>query len=85
MASLSTAAGLRTVTTVTGWSLLFAVVLGALASSGEFRHAGATLTYLAEPRRQRVVIAKAVATAGFGALFRVHIGCHRNGGGACLR
>lgn len=41
---ISTAAGLSTVTTVTGWSMLFAAVLGAIVASGEFRHYTATLS-----------------------------------------
>jgi ABC-2 type transport system permease protein len=69
VAPLFTAAGLSTVTTVTGWSMLFAAVLGVLVSSGEFRHATATLTYLATPDRVRVLTAKALAAAGIGAVF----------------
>ncbi len=69
VAALYTAAGLSTVTTVTGWSMLFAAILGVTASSGEFRHASATLTYLANPNRVRVLFAKALAAAGVGAIF----------------
>lgn len=66
---ISTAAGLSTVTTVTGWSMLFAAVLGAIVASGEFRHYTATLTYLATPKRTKVLVAKAIAAAAFGSLF----------------
>ena len=66
---LSSASGLTTVTTATGWAMLFAAVLGVVASSGEFRHGTATLTYLAVPDRSRVLIAKALAAAGAGAIF----------------
>lgn len=66
---LSTASGLATVTTVTGWAMLFAGVLGVMISSGEFRHGSATLTYLATPSRVRVLIAKTAAAAGIGAIF----------------
>jgi ABC-2 type transport system permease protein len=69
VASLGTAAGLRSVTTVTGWAMLLAVVLGVTVATGEFRHATATLTYLAAPARGRVLAAKAVAAACAGALF----------------
>lgn len=67
--SLATAAGLRSVTTVTGWAMLLAALLGVTISTGEFRHATATLTYLATPVRGRVLAAKAVAAACAGALF----------------
>jgi ABC-2 type transport system permease protein len=69
VAPLSTVAGLTAVSTVTGFAMLLAAVLGAIVSSGEFRHATATLTYLASPRRGRVLAAKAVAAACFGAFF----------------
>jgi ABC-2 type transport system permease protein len=69
VAPLSTVSGLSTVTTVTGWAMLFAGILGVMVSSGEFRHASATLTYLATPSRVRVLIAKAVAAGSVGAMF----------------
>ncbi|MGH2871020.1 MAG: ABC transporter permease [Solirubrobacteraceae bacterium] len=64
-----TASGLTTVTTVTGWSMLFAAVLGVITAAGEFRHQSATLTYLATPNRSRVLAAKATVAAGAGAIF----------------
>jgi ABC-type transport system involved in multi-copper enzyme maturation permease subunit len=69
VAPVSTAAGLTTVTTVTGFAMLLAAVLGVIMSSGEFRHASATLTYLGTPARARVLVAKAVAAVGAGAIF----------------
>jgi ABC-2 type transport system permease protein len=69
VAPLFTASGLGTVTTVTGWSMIFAAVLGVIVSSGEFRHYTATLTYLGTPDRRRVLVAKGVAAAGAGAIF----------------
>lgn len=69
VASLSTASGLSTVTTVTGWSLLFAAVLGVIVAAGEFRHATATMTHLDVPNRARVLGAKATVAAGAGAVF----------------
>jgi ABC-2 type transport system permease protein len=69
VAPLFTAPGLGTVTTVTGWSMIFAAVLGVIVASGEFRHYTATLTYLGTPDRRRVLVAKALAAAGAGAVF----------------
>jgi ABC-type transport system involved in multi-copper enzyme maturation permease subunit len=69
VAPLFTASGLSRVTTVTGWSMLFAAVLGVIVSAGEFRHQTATLTHLATPNRSRVLLSKAVVAAGAGAIF----------------
>ena len=67
--SLATQSGLAAVTTLTGWSMLLAAACGVTVASGEFRHATASLTYLATPRRVRVLVAKLVAAACAGALF----------------
>jgi ABC-2 type transport system permease protein len=67
--AITTATGLLTVTTVTGFGMLLAAVLGVISATGEFRHGSATLTYLASPNRVRVLVAKAVAAACFGAGF----------------
>ncbi|MBV9793934.1 MAG: hypothetical protein JO016_08335 [Actinobacteria bacterium] len=69
VAPITTAPGLLTVTTVTGFGMLLAAVLGLVSATGEFRHGSATLTYLATPARGRVLAAKAVAVACFGAGF----------------
>jgi ABC-2 type transport system permease protein len=66
---LSTASGLNAVITAGVWALVLATVMGVTVSSGEFRHSTATLTYLATPRRGRVLAAKAVAGACAGAVF----------------
>jgi ABC-2 type transport system permease protein len=78
---ISTAAGLDSVTTVTGFAMLFAAVLGAITANGEFRHSSATLTYLATPRRNRVLAAKAIAAAGIGAIFGLVAGIIATGVG----
>ncbi len=69
VAPITTAAGLSTVTTVTGFSMLLAAVLGAMITSGEFRHGTATLTYLAFPERGWVLAAKEIVAAASGAVF----------------
>ncbi len=63
VASIATAQGLSTVSTATGMAMIFAAILGVLLASGEYRHTSATLTYLATPRRSRVLAAKAIAAA----------------------
>ncbi len=66
---LSTAAGLNDIITGGVWSLLLAAVLGVTVTSGEFRHATATATYLVTPRRDRVLAAKGAAAAVAGGVF----------------
>ncbi len=69
VAPLSTAAGLNSVITGGTWALLLAAVMGATVSSGEFRHSTATLTYLAAPARDKVLMAKVTAGTIAGAVF----------------
>jgi hypothetical protein len=55
---------------VTGMlSALVLVSLGVLATAGEWSHGSVQTTYLLEPRRSRVLAAKAVAVAAMGAVF----------------
>jgi ABC-type transport system involved in multi-copper enzyme maturation permease subunit len=74
VAPISTAAGLGTITTVSGVAMILAAVLGVIATSGEFRHTSATLTYLAMPDRRQVLAAKAVAAACVGAIYGLAAG-----------
>src|SRR5262249_15739544 len=67
--ALSTSAGLRAILPNPGFAMLVAAVFGATVSSGEFRHRTATDTYLDEPNRARVLIAKVVSALLVGLLF----------------
>ena len=58
-AAINTASGLNTQVLVGVWALLLSLVFGVIVSTSEFRHSTATLTYLATPRRNRVLVAKA--------------------------
>lgn len=66
---LNTASGLRDVLTSTGFALILAAVCGATITSGEFRHQIATDTYLDEPNRVRVLVAKLLVAAIVGLAF----------------
>ena len=44
-----------------GVAVLFAIILGITIITTEFRHGTVTPTFLAEPRRERVIFAKAIA------------------------
>ncbi|MDO8108612.1 ABC transporter permease [Isoptericola sp. b441] len=48
---------------------VFPVIVGVLSITGEVRHKTTTLTYLVEPRRGRVLVAKLVASLPVGVLF----------------
>jgi ABC-type transport system involved in multi-copper enzyme maturation permease subunit len=48
---------------------LFVMLLGALMVTNEFHHQTATSTFLATPKRTRVIASKLVAAVGFGVLF----------------
>ncbi len=67
--SLSTAAGQRDLVTNTGFALLTSAIFGVIVSSSEFRHKTATDTYLDQPNRVRVMIAKIIAAFAGGAVF----------------
>lgn len=56
---------------VTAIGYVFPLILGALAVTSEFRYQTLTPTFLAEPRRPVVFLAKAVVLLGVGALFGV--------------
>jgi len=68
-AALNTAAGLTGVLATSYFAMIMAMVLGVTIATGEFRHATATLTYLATPHRTQVIAAKAVTAFAAGLIF----------------
>lgn len=50
---------------------VFPLLLGALSSTGEFKYQMLTPTFLANPRRARVLAAKGVSSLGIGAVYGV--------------
>jgi ABC-2 type transport system permease protein len=66
--SLATPAGLRDALASTGFALIAAAVLGTVIVTGEFRHKTATMTYLDQPGRGRILAAKALTAAVAGAV-----------------
>lgn len=51
------------------FGLLFAIIMGALVVTNEFFHQTVTTTFMTNPHRTAVIMAKVVAAAAFGALF----------------
>jgi ABC-2 type transport system permease protein len=60
-----------TYTIAVTFGYVFPLVVGALSMSTEFRHRTITLTFLAEPRRTVVLVAKLAAGGALGAVFGV--------------
>jgi ABC-2 type transport system permease protein len=66
---LNSAHGLAGVLATPDYATLLALVLGVIVVTGEFRHHTITTTYLAFPKRVRVLVAKMLASASVGILF----------------
>lgn len=69
IARLSTPAGMRNLFAQGGGGYLFAIVIGTLGMTQELRHQTLTSTLLAEPRRNRVMVAKMAAYGVIGAFY----------------
>jgi ABC-type transport system involved in multi-copper enzyme maturation permease subunit len=67
--TLETEAGIRNLFAQAGGAYVFAIVLGALGMTQEIRHQTLTSTFLAEPRRNRVMVAKMAAYGIVGAVY----------------
>ncbi len=52
-----------------GLARILALVIGILAMGGEYRYKTMATTYLATPKRMRVIVAKAASLLGFGMLY----------------
>lgn len=63
--------GVRNVWSSAGTGSLFALVLGILAMTTEFRFKTMSATFLVTPRRSRVIVAKMLALAAVGAILSV--------------
>jgi ABC-2 type transport system permease protein len=68
LASLENIGNLDKVATGVGLLLVLMLVLGVLVITTEFRHGTASSTFLAAPRRHRVLVAKLVVTLAIGLL-----------------
>ncbi len=66
---LTTPEGMRNVFAQAGGAYLFAIVIGTIGMTQELRHQTLTSTLLAEPHRNKVMVAKMAAYAVIGAVY----------------
>lgn len=69
--TLQTPEGMRNLFAQAGGAYVFAIIIGTLGMTQELRHQTLTSTLLAEPRRNRVMVAKLAAYAVVGAIYGV--------------
>lgn len=67
--TLETEAGMRNLFAQAGGAYVFAIVLGTLGMTQELRHQTITSTFLAEPKRNKVMLAKMTAYGIVGAIY----------------
>ena len=67
--TLETEPGMRNLFAQAGGAYVVAIVLGALGMTQELRHQTITSTFLAEPRRNRIMVAKMAAYGVIGAIY----------------
>ena len=68
---LTTQTTMRTVMGSAASGYMFALILGIVMSTTEFRHSTAVATYLAEPNRKTVMFAKMIAAGVMGAVLQL--------------
>jgi ABC-type transport system involved in multi-copper enzyme maturation permease subunit len=67
--ALTTSGGMRDLIGAASRGSIFLLVLGVLVFAGEYRHGTMSQTYLLEPRRSRVLIAKLITMGVIGFIF----------------
>ncbi len=68
---LTDEATMQTVVATTSAGYIFALILGIVMSTAEFRHSTAVATYLAQPHRRTVMLAKMLVAAVMGLLVQL--------------
>ncbi|MEI7054465.1 ABC transporter permease [Nocardioides sp. CCNWLW239] len=74
MPGMDTSEGVSGVLSLLGATLFVPALIGTMAITGEFRHRTVATTFLAVPRRGRVLVAKLVAYGGLGLAYGLGMG-----------